>query len=278
MRTRPRSWRCCAPSSRVASQLAALIGLCAALATGAEAQAQDRFGVGLQLGRSDTLHPYRRNVVLADSTGQVDSQGVPLVAPSLADEQHAWSTSFGLELQLDDLEITLRALWLTRDTLVRHHRGDVTISQQRQRADGTYDDAGVIYRPVTEEELSISQRGRGDLLVATLGGGRRFQIYDGAFALFVPAGGGLVMTHIDEAGLPYRFGLHAYTGLGASLRFAKNLELTAAARLIALTTLDYEPDGDAARRGAQLGEGTWSSMFAATALPDLSLTITYLLR
>jgi hypothetical protein len=278
----PRWWPCSAPSSRAARHRAlALLGALCALIVGSAptaAHAQDRFGVGLQLGRSDTLTPYRRNIVLAEPTGEVDSQGVPLVRTSLADEQHAWSTSFALEVQLDQLEFTLRALWLTRDTVLRHHTGDSAISQQRERADGTYDDAGVLYTPVADEELRIPQRGRGELLIATLGGGRRFSLYDGAFGLFAPVGGGLTLIHVDEPGLPYRFGLHAYAGAGASFRFAQSLELAACARLIAIGTFEYEPDGDAARRGAQLGEGTLPAMFSTTLLPDIGVTITYLVR
>jgi hypothetical protein len=274
-----RSSPCCAPSSRAPySRSASAAILIAALLSPAAAAAQDRFGVGLQIGRSDTLTPYRRNIVLADATGEVDSQGVPFVSPNLADEQHAWSTSFGLEVQLDQLEFTLRALWLTRDTVLRHHTGDSLISQQRQRADGTYDDAGVTYAPAPEEELRVATRGRGELLIATLGGGRRMKVYEGVFTLFVPAGGGLTLAHVDEPGLPYRFGLHAYTGLGASFRFAQSLELTAAARFIGIGTLEYEPDGDAARRGAQLGEGTLDALFSTTILPDIGVTVTYIVR
>ena len=56
------------------------------------------------------------------------------------------------------------------------------------------------------------------------------------------------------------------------------MQLTAAARFIGIGTLEYEPDGDAARRGAQLGEGTLDALFSTTILPDIGVTVTYIVR
>jgi hypothetical protein len=275
MRTRPRWSRCCAPSRRASATLLIASLLC----WPERASAQELFGLSVQVGRTNTLTPYRRNVVLAEATSEFDAQGSPLVRPSLVDEEHAWDTSFGIEVLLDRLEFGLKIISLPRTSVLRHHEGTSLISRRRERADGTFDDAGVIYRPIDPPETRrVAPRGRGDLLIVTLNAGRRFYLYEDAFTVFIPVGGGFALTNVDDPGLPYRFGLDLYTGLGGSYKLSKNIEIGLLTRLTFVATFEYEPGGDAARRGAALGESTMAALFSTTLLPELAFTFTYIVR
>lgn len=211
------------------------------------AQAQARFGVELQFGQSAGLSSYLHNVVyLQDET------------IFLADEVAGSGMTFGAAFVFEQLELAIDARWFERSDLRLHHQGTepFLLASSRTRPDGSIDDAGVKYREISERQLAVPVRNRGDLFVTTLSGGYRWYLLSGDFALFVPISGGLVMTHVLEQARPYAFGAHVSTGLTAAFDIASPVSVFISGKLHGVLTPTYGSQDDAARSSAVVGQGT----------------------
>ena len=237
------------------------------------------------MGQSQGLTPYQRNIVYTSDTNEPDpdpnAQGRSLVRPYLADESNGWGPHVALRMLVDSFSVSLAAQWHAREQLTVHHEGSSLISQRRQRPDGSYDDAGVDYTPLDEEELiPARQRNRGDLFVSSLQGGWRWQFIQDweGFSVFVPMEAGLVLVYISEPARPIVFGLRAEAGLGVSYKLTDTFSLRTSATLSALGTLEYNPLEDATRRAEITGSSTASSLFSSMIQSTLDFGLIFRVR
>ena len=256
---------------------------CASLGLSAQAQAQETFSLELDVGRNTGLSSYRDSIVHVEDSGVPDPDpaagGRSLYRPYLADEQYSWGSFVGLRVVLNQIEVGLGAQWFTRDAITLRYRSEDLLARRRLRSDGTLDDRGVQYEPMEQPRaVRTVQRGRGDLALYTLGGGRRWSWTFGRTTLFVPVGLGLAVAHIDEPNHPYALGLQAYTAAGGSFQLSPNFALGAQARVMALGTLQYDRLDDAARHAAVTGGGSAAALTSTMLHSALHLSLIYIVR
>lgn len=226
------------------------------------AHAQARFAVELQFGQSAGLTSYLQNVVyLQDET------------IFLADEIAGSGLAFGVAFVFEQLELAIDARFFERSDIKLHHQGTepFLLASVRTRPDGSVDDAGVTYRSISERQLAVPIRNRGDLFVTTLSGGYRWYIVEGDFDLFVPMSGGLAITHVFEQAQPYAFGLQVSTGMTAAFDIASPVSFFVSGRLHGLLTPTYGSQDDAARSSATVGQGTMGAAVSTLVYSSLNI-------
>src|SRR5690606_38397721 len=135
-----------------------------------------------------------------------DSQ--PWFTPSLADVQTGSSFAASLKLVASNLSagLSLQVFDLPAHSI--HHRGERALPPTRQRADGSVDDSGSVYRPISPPfEAPIPSRLQHSLIIVGLGGDYRIYWPDEAIDFYVPIGAELVLTHVTRPAASDRLGL-----------------------------------------------------------------------
>lgn len=257
--------------------------ICAISVAPTTASAQERFHIELDIGRNAGFSPYRDDIVYVEDSGIPDpdsaAAGRSLYRPYLADEHYNWGSYVALRVLLNQLELGLSAHWFTRDSITLHHQSDDLLSRRRLRSDNTVDDSGVSYTEMAQpREVRTVRRGRGDLVLYSLGAGYRLGWRRGRLEVFAPIGMALALAHIDEPNHPYAFGLLANVGVGSSFELSKNFAVGAQARLFGLGTFEYERYDDAARHAEFTGGGSASALFSTMAYGAFNLSLIYIVR
>lgn len=230
-------------------KIPALIAFATPMFWAIEAQAQTRFGIELSVGQGAGSTSYIQNVTYLE-----DDQLF------LADEVAGSGLNLNLAFVFTDLELSVDAVLFDRSKLELHHQSDQTgVPEDRIRPDGSVDDAGYTYSPISPTTIVVPDRSRGSLLVTTVTGGWRYFILQGDIDIWVPLAAGLAITHVAEATRPWAFGAVGSAGLGFTFDIANPIALSAQARINAMITPTYGPQNDAARTSAQVNESTLSA-------------------
>ena len=242
--------------------------------------APPEFGVEVEAGTTTSMTPYLRNEVITETDRtETDSSGRFKLRPSLADRQAGAGTALAARLVANRIEAGLSLRWFDLHQYEIHHRGQQSVSQERVRPDGTVDDSGVDYerlRPALEDPIGEDRQAQ--LFVIGLGAGYRFMWPGEPFDIFVPVGGELVLTHVNEDAAPWRLGLEMNSGLGVSIGFLDNVALLLSGRLHALATTHYGRRSDAARRAVAVGESTEDAFFSTMLYGSANLAFQFTIR
>jgi hypothetical protein len=263
------------------SLLAPLLAACVAVMIPARADAEPpQFGVEVGVGTALGLSPYLRNEVLTEpDPSTTDASGRSWLLPSLADVETGGATAVSLRLVASNIAAGLSFKWFDLPAYEIHHRGDRLIPPNRRRADGSVDDSGVEYQPIEPPiEQAIPERVRNSLMIIGLGGDYRFHWPGEAFDVFVPVGAEVVLTHVTRPAGPYRLGLGASSGVGATFSLGGRLSLVLDARLHALATGHYGRRSDSARRSAAIGESTEAAFFSTLTYASANLALQFKIR
>lgn len=256
-------WRCALRALGWGAAFAYAVGLVAP----DETSAQTRFGVEVAAGRNIGFVPYIDNVVVLQGN-----------RTALADEALGSGSAGVVRFLFEELEAGLGVRLFDRDTLIIHHLGDTELPEHRQRADGSIDDAGVVYSEVDRVRIASPASRPGDLFMFDLGAGWRYYVLSGAFSLYVPLAGAVVGMKVLEANRPLILGVDASTGVGLELSVAKPVRLFLAARAHGLITPTYHPMADAARTSHATQEGTEDAVLGATAFGTVLLGLQLVIR
>ncbi len=253
------------PSMR--KHLPSLLALTLFMLFTSNASAQPRFGIEASVGQSIGVTTYVDNAVYVQ-----DNQ------PFIADENADSGISLALTFVFTRVEVGLDLRWFSRDSVTVNYAGTENLPEGRIRPDGSVDDAGIQYEAVEPITLNVA-RGRGSLFVGSLFAGYRFYLYDGeSVQFYVPAVGGLVMTHVQEDSLEYEFGLTANTGIGMSVDVSSPVAIFATTRLHGLVTPTYGRQTDASRAATKTGETTFSATMDSFIFASLTLGIQFAIR
>ncbi|MFW5966886.1 MAG: hypothetical protein ACOCV2_05175 [Persicimonas sp.] len=253
-----------------------LAGVCAlALPSSAHADPPD-FGIEVEGMTGLGLSPYLRNSVRTETEETAEGERL---RPYLVDEATGVGNGARARLVASNIAAGLGLRWFELPEERIHHRGLDTISPDRRRPDGTVDDAGVDYEPLRPvDENPIPEEARDTLLVFGLDGEYRFFWSGEVLDVFVPVGGGLVLTHVTREAAPFRLGLEASSGLGVQFDLADGFALMASGRLHALATPHYGRRSDAAYRSATIGETTEAAYFSTLAYASANLAVQFQIR
>lgn len=265
------------------AHIVSLASLVAFAATGAPSDARaepPQFGVEVEGSSGAGLTPYLRNEVRTEEDQtETDDQDRYRLRPFLVDEQTGVGNGASARLVASNITAGLSLQWFELPEERVHHRGDETISPDRVRPDGTVDDSGVAYDPVDPPtEDPVAESARDTLLVFGLGGDYRFTWTGEMVDFFIPAGGGLVLTHVTRDASPFRLGAQLASGLGARLDLGAGLALVASGKLHALATPHYGRRSDAAYRSATIGESTESAYFSTLLYGTANLALQFQIR
>jgi hypothetical protein len=250
------------------------------------ASAQPKFGFEVEGGRNVGLTPYLRNIVVAERELLGDSfDETRPFRPYLGDEESGWGTHLELRFITRGIYGSLSVRWFSIDESTVHHRGylpnhdDNTLRSTRVRPDGTVDDAAVDYRPLEGNiPIPLSEPDAANLLVLGLNGGYRFYVYEGPVDIFLPVGGGLVLTHVTRPREPWRPGLEARAGVGAAFKFSSLLSLVVQSQIHGMATAAYGRRSDSARRAAETGGGTGAAFFSTMIYPSFDVSLRFTIR
>lgn len=266
-------------SAQIAGIVLGLI--CTLILPPATAQAAPpQFGVEIQAGTGAGFTPYLRNEVLTEvDRTQTDAQDRFLLEPSLADVETGAGTSVAVRLVATNIAAGLSLRWFDLSGYSVHHVGQRSISQTRVRPDGSVDDSGVGYRQLDPPlEQPIDENDQDQLFVFGLTGDYRFFWPGEALDVFVPVGGGLALTYVTGEASPYRLGLEANSGVGATVSLSDNIALVLDARLHGLITTHYGRRSDAARRAVAVGESTEETFFSTLLYGTASVGLQFTIR
>lgn len=250
------------------------------------ASAQPKFGLEVEGGRNVGLTPYLRNIVVAEREllGQTFDESRPF-RPYLGDQESGWGTHLELRFITRGIYGSLSVRWFSVEESTVHHRGylpnhdDNTLRPTRVRPDGSVDDAGVDYRPLEGDiPIPLREPESANLLVLGLNGGYRFYVYEGPVDVFLPVGGGLVLTHVTRPREPWRPGIEARAGVGAAFQISSLLSLVVQSRMHAMATAAYARRSDSARRAAETGGGTGAAFFSTMIYPSFDLSLRFTIR
>ncbi|MFP4597185.1 MAG: hypothetical protein ACLFVJ_02975 [Persicimonas sp.] len=239
-----------------------------------------QFGIEVDAGTGIGLTSYLRNEVRTEvDRTRTDEQGRFLLRPFLADRDTGQATSVAARLVASNIVAGLSLRWFDLPSDEIHHEGNQLISQNRRRPDGSVDDSGVDYRRIDppSEEL-ITEDDRNTLLVFGLDAEYRFIWPTEAVDIFVPVGGGLVLTHVNRDAAPYRLGLQASSGIGVSVEFLSGISLVLSGRAHALATTHYGRRDDSARRSSNIGESTEAAYFSTLVYATGNLGLQFRIR
>lgn len=233
------------------------------------ALAQPRFGVEMSAGQAGGLTSYIQNV------GYTQEDQI-----FLADEVAGVGLSLNLAFIFDELELSVTASFLDRSKIRLHHQANEQgpLPDDRIRPDGTIDDAGFTYRDISPVVVTVPDRSRGALLVATTTGGWRYYLLQGDVDIWVPFAAGVAITHILEDTRPWTFGLATSVGLGFTFDVAKPIAIYAQARVNGILTPSYGDKADASRTSAEVGESTWSSAVSTMLYTNFGIGIQIAIR
>ncbi len=253
-----------------------------ALVYSRDAHAQQNFAVDISIGQSIGLTPYQRDVVYTTTTSEPDPNisGEALLNPYLADETNDWGTHVSLRFHVNDLILLLNTQVHPRNQYKLHHSSPDRISKTRQRASGSYDDAGITYTEMDEPQtVPATERNRGNLVVSTIGGGWKYTAFSlDPVSFHIPVSAGLCITHISEPAQPYRFGIKVASGGQVTYRFAENFALHTNFELGALVTSQYKNREDAYRRTQLRGASTFQAMTSNMIQTSLDIGLTFIVR
>lgn len=277
--------RFCTPHKLAKPVVAAFVTTCvtalAAWLLPATANAEPpQFGIEVEAGTGIGLTSYLRNEVRTEvDRTRTDEQGRFLLKPNLADRDTGQATSVAARLVASNIVAGLSLRWFDLPSDELHHEGNQLISQDRRRPDGSVDDSGVDYSRLEPpaEEL-IAEDDRNTLLVFGLDAEYRFIWPTEAVDIFVPVGGGLVLTHVNRDAAPYRLGLQATSGIGMSVEFLSGISLVLSGRAHALATTHYGRRNDSARRSANIDESTEAAYFSTLVYATGNLGLQFRIR
>lgn len=238
-----------------------------------------QFGVEVGVGASLGLSPYLRNEVLTEPSSSTNGDPQPWLVPSLANVQTGRAIAASVQLVASNLTAGASLQWFDLPSHSIHHRGNRALPPTRQRADGSVDDSGSEYHPLSPPiEEPIPSRLQNSLIVIGLGGDYRIYWPDEAIDFFIPIGAELVLTHVTGPAAPDRLGLAVSTGVGAVLDVNSHIALVFDARVHALATSHYGRRSDSARRAAAIGESTEAAFFSTLLYASGNVGIQFKIR
>lgn len=241
---------------------------CLVLVSRAVAADPPQFGIEASVGQSFGFTSY------------VDS--VPFDAGDtvfLADERAGAGLALGLMLVFESIEIGLNFRWFERRQVTLTHRGNSTLPPGRQRPDGSVDDSGITYESIDAQTLTVPDPSRGSLFTASLEAGYRLYLTDsGALDLFVPFGGGLVLTQIQETQRPVEFGLIANSGFGINVDVARPIGFFLIGRLGLIMTPAYGNQDDINRSAVTTSQSTVEALFSSLLFTSVTAGVQFVVR
>lgn len=256
------------------------VTLAVTLAASTAHAAPPQFGVELEAGTAAGFTSYLRNEVLTEiDRTQTDEQGRFLLEPSLVDVETGTGTAVGLRLVASNIAAGLSLRWFDLTANELHHVGRRSISPDRVRPDGSVDDSGVGYRQIDPTlDEPIRDEAQDQLFLIGLNGDYRFIWPGDGFDVFVPVGGGVVVTYVTREASPYRLGLEASSGIGTTLQVSDSIAFVLSGRVHGLVTSHYGRSADAARRAVSIGESTEAAFFSTLLYGSANLAIQFKIR
>lgn len=265
---------------RLALIFSAALMVCAALAPARAAAEPPQFGVEVGGGTAAGLTSYLRNeVALEEDRTRTDEQGRPLLQPFLADRQTGTGTSVAVRLIASNIAAGVSLTWFDLPQNNLHHAGASALSRSRIRPDGSIDDSGIDYAeldPVIEQPISEDMRRT--LFVMGLDAEYRFMWPGDNIDIFVPAGAGLVITHVNRDAGPYRLGLDISSGVGVTINLSESIGLVLEGKLHGLATSHYGRRADAARRAVEIDETTEEAFFSTLVYASGNAALQFTIR
>jgi hypothetical protein len=257
----------------------ALVFVAVAALPGEATGAQPQFGLELEGGATNELHPYVRNeVITSHGSGELN---IPPghFQPFLVDRRASASPSLTLRLVAKSLIGHIRFRWFNLDQQRVHHKGESTIPFDRMRPDGTVDDAGVSYEALDPPANDALPPGADQTLYELgVGGGYRILWPGRAVDFFVPIEGSLVWLRASGSASPMRLGLEAASGGGLSLQLNETIALNLTGKLHGLVTRHYGRSGDAAYRAVEIGESTEAAFFSSHLFATGNMALQFTIR
>ncbi|AWV88931.1 hypothetical protein DN745_06085 [Bradymonas sediminis] len=238
-----------------------------------------QFGVEVGVGAALGLSPYLRNEVVAQPLPTSGTDERPWIIPSLAHIETGRSVAASLKLVASNLTAGASLQVFDLPSFTTYYRGDRALPPTRQRADGSVDDSGTEYAPLSPPiNESIPSRLQDSLIVVGLGGDYRIYWPDEAIDFFIPIGAEIVLTHVTRPAASNRLGLAMSTGVGAVLDINSRIGLVFDARLHALATSHYGRRSDSARRAAAIGESTEAAFFSTLLYASANIGLQFTIR